>query len=124
MQCGNVRGGTGTRFPDPEKISIKLNASRGHASAHPLRRIVADSDGETIDSVNFTGEVLGQRAICRASDEHPQIPFAGTSTGSAYIGELLVDLPFLGDATALRAMDAYARYSSSSPARSDNHQEA
>ena len=65
-------------------------------------------------------EVLGQCEIGRACDKASHIPIASTSTVSTANEILQVDLSFLDDAIALRAMDAYSKYSISRPARSEN----
>ena len=56
---------------------------RGHASAHQFKRVLVDSDGETMRSANFVDEASEQREICCAFFKSPHIPIAGASAVSA-----------------------------------------
>ena len=42
----------------PKNITMKLHGYWGHASAHQLKRPLADSEGGKSHSVNYVGEVL------------------------------------------------------------------
>ena len=67
--------------------------------------------------LEYVDEVLEQRDVRHA-------PGAGTSAGSTSNGKLLVDLVFLDDLIALRAMDVFSEYYLLFSARHKNPQEA
>ena len=54
-------------------------------------------------------EVLRGRGVCRASEQVPHLPIAGNSLASSFNEQLQVDMLFLYDAIALRAMDVYSK---------------
>ena len=102
---------------------MELGTNRGHASADRPRRVLADSDGYTMGLANYLDETLEQCEICHALDKAHRIPIAGSSTVSALRGKLLLNLLYLDDAVALRAMDVSPKHSLSIPARPKNPQE-
>ena len=68
---GDAMGG---RLPGPEKSIIKSRANWGHASATQLRRVLVDSEGGNMHSVNSAGEVLEQCDVCRFFAKAPHVP--------------------------------------------------
>ena len=69
---------------DSTKMLKRLHFDMGHSSAQKLRRVVADSSGETVGSVNYVYEVSERSTICRAFDKAPHIPTAGASMVSTF----------------------------------------
>ena len=61
--------------------------------------------------LHYVGEVLGRCEICRASDKAPHVPIAGTSTAAMFNEQVQVDLLFMDEIIALRAMDTVSEYS-------------
>ena len=104
-QCVDARGSDGCAFFRPQGNDDEA------VSAHRWPRVLAASDGETVGSTHCLGQVSEQCEICRAFDKGAPFPVAGASADSAFNGEMLADLPFLGDAIALNAMDVFAKYS-------------
>ena len=57
----------------------------GHASAKPLKRVLADSDGGDMHLLNYVDGALEQREVCRAFDKGPHVPiFMRGSTVSMF----------------------------------------
>ena len=84
---------------------MKLRGTRGHASAHQLGKVLADFDWETPGLVSYADESSAPGEIRLAFEKAPQMPIAGTPTATAMREESRADLLFLGDASALRAVD-------------------
>ena len=61
--------------------------------------------------------------VCRAFDEAPHVPIAGTSTVSTFNEKVQVDLLCLDDLILLRAMDMFSKYSLPPPVQPKNPQE-
>ena len=72
---------------------------------------MTDADGESKGLLGCVDEASQQCDVCRPSDKAPHLPIAGASSASSVDDELPADLPFLGDAIAFHAMDAYEKYS-------------
>ena len=83
-----------------------------------------DSDGGNMHLLNDVGEVLGHRKVCRAFGKPPHVPIASTSAVSLFNEKSLAALSFLDDIIALRATDAYSKYSRLIRVCSKNPQEA
>ena len=92
---------------DPKKIATKLHLNCGHNSAHRLRRVVVDADGGHLGLLGCVDGELRQREVCRAFDNAPGLPAAGTSSVSLLGEELQAGLLFLDDTLALRATGMY-----------------
>ena len=107
----------------PKKIAMRLNANRGRASAHQLKRASADSDEGNLHLLSCVDEVSEQCDVCQDFDNAPLVPIAGASTFAMFNGKLWVDLLFLDDIVAPHAMDVYSKYSFLIPARSKNPRE-
>ena len=105
------------------KIVVKSHVKSGHASAHQLKRVLADSLGGNMHLVNFVGAALGRRDACRPFGAAPHVPIAKTSTLPMFNGELQVDPLFLGDLIALRVVDAFSKYPHLLPVRSKTPEE-
>ena len=84
---------------------MELRVNWGHASAHQLKRVSADSVGETMGLVPPVDEFSGRREFWRAFDKVSHIPIAGTSAIPTPNAKLKKDLLLLGGAIASRAMD-------------------
>ena len=97
------------RRPDPKKIIMRLHFSWGHASAHQLKLVLVDTDRGATGLANYADEVSARCEICYVFDTAPYFPIAGTSTVLTFNASLQLDSLFLGDATALRAMDVCPR---------------
>ena len=94
---------------------IPSNVIWGHASAHQSSQVWMPRP--------YLDELLGQCGICRAIDNVPHIPIAGTPTASAFNEMLRVDLLSADNAIALRATDGFPKLAPSYPARSGGPQE-
>ena len=70
--------------------------------------------------MNCVGEVLEQRGVRRIFDKALHVPIPGTPAASISSEELRVDLLFLDDIIALRAMHVFSKYSLLVPVRSKN----
>ena len=114
----------GDSTSDPEKIITKLHVNGGHASATQLIRVSVGSEGGNSHSANFADEVSENCDVCRALDKAPHVPNAGTSAVPMFNEKAQVDLPFLGDLVALRAMDMFSKYSLLLPVQPKNPREA
>ena len=68
-------------------------------------------------------EVLEQREGRRACGKAPHAPIAGTSTVATFYEKLQVELLFLNDITAMRAMGVFSTYFFLIPTHSKNPQE-
>ena len=79
--------------PDSAIIIMKLHVNWGHASAHRLQRVSADSESGNSNLVNYAGEVLEHCEICRAFDKAPDVTIAATSAVSMFNEKRQVD-PF------------------------------
>ena len=66
-------------------------------------------DGDFANFLARADEVLKQREVCRAFDKAPHVAVAGTSTVATFSEKLHVDLLFLEDMIASRAMDVFPR---------------
>ena len=108
---------------DPKKIIMKLHANWGHASANQLKRILVDSDSGMSHLVAHVDSVLENCEVCRAFDKAPHLPIAGTSSVSCFNERVQVDLLFLDDIIAARAMDVFSKYSLLHRVKSKNPQE-
>ena len=82
-----------------------------------------DSDSGNAHRVNYVDEVLGRCEVRRASDKAPHVPISGTPTASMFNEKVQVDLLFLGDIVALRAMDTYTKNSLLLPVQPKHPQE-
>ena len=85
-----------------------------------MQRVLVDSDGGVSHSVNDVDEVLENGDVCRASDKAPHVPLAGASAVSMFNEKVQVDLLFIEDLIALRAMDAFPKDSLFLPVQSKN----
>ena len=92
---------------DPKKITMKLHANRGYASATQLKRVPVDSAGGMSHLVNQVGQVLETCDVCRAFDKAPHIPIAGATAVSAFNEKVQVDLLFVDDLVVVHAMDVF-----------------
>ena len=81
---------------------MKLHVSWGHASAHQLKRVLAESYGGNMHLITCVNEVVAQREVCRAFDKASHVPVAGTSTLAMFTAKLHVDPLFSADTAALR----------------------
>ena len=106
----------------PEEIIAKLHVRRGHPSAPQLDGVFAHSGGREMKLFNYADDALERCEVCRAFETAPREPIAGTSTVSAFNGELQVSLLLLGDIIAQREMDAYSKNSPLIPVRPENPQ--
>ena len=61
--------------------------------------------------VNFVDDVLDHCDVCRAFDEAPHVPVAGTHAVSMFNEKVHVDPLFLDDLIAVHAMDMFSKYS-------------
>ena len=77
---------------EPKKLIAKSHLCCGHASAKQLRRVSVEWHGSDTDLVNFAGNVLEPRDVCRWFDEAPHAPFATASTVSTLSQRWQVDL--------------------------------
>ena len=73
--------------------------------------------------MNYVDEVLEHCEASRAFDKATHAPYAGTSAVSMFHEKVQVDLPFLNEIIALRAMVMYAEYSFLFPGQSANPRE-
>ena len=115
---------TDSCLPYPEKVTIKLHANWGHASAQQVRRVLVDSVGEPIGLLGFVAEVLQHCDVRRAFGEAPHLPVAGTSPVSPFNEKPQLVLLFLDDAIALDALDISYEFSLLIPVRSEKPLEA
>ena len=113
----------GDSISEPTKICSKLHVRWVRASANQLTRVLVDSDGGMPHLANYVDEVLENCEVRWAPDKAPHVPIAGTCAVSMFTQKAQVDLPFLGDLTALRAMDVFPKYSPLPPAPPKNPQE-
>ena len=113
----------GDSISEPRKVFSKLHVGWGRASANQLTRVLVDSDGGMPHLANYVDEVLENCEVRWAPDKAPHVPIAGTCAVSMFTQKAQVDLPFLGDLTALRAMDVFPKYSPLPPAPPKNPQE-
>ena len=97
-------GATDGRLPGPKKIIMRLHVNWVRASAQELERVLGNSDGDNMHLLTSVDEAFEQWEVRRSSDKAPHVPIADTSTASRSNEKLQVDLPFLGDAIALRAL--------------------
>ena len=111
------------RPPGPKKIIMKSHVSWGHASAHQFERVLVDSDGRDMHSVDCVDEVSERCDVRRSYEKAPHVPIAETSTVSMFNEKLRPDLAFLGDLIALHAVDVFSKFSLLIPVRSMCHQE-
>ena len=70
-----------------------------------------DSEGGNSHLANVADESLEHCEFCKAFNRAPYVPISGTLTVSVFYEKAQVDLPFLGDLIAMRAMDLFPRYS-------------
>ena len=68
---GDARDGTRS---DP-----KLHLRWGHASAQKIKRVLVDAEGGNLSLLRHVEEVVNQCDVCKAFDEAPRAPIAGTS---------------------------------------------
>ena len=80
--------------PDPKKITTNAHVKWGHESARQARRASVDPEGDNLHQPRRVGEVLGRCEVCRAFDEAPHVPVAGTSTASMFNETAHVNPPF------------------------------
>ena len=71
--------------PDPSGSGPKTDVMRphnnlGHASAHKLKRVLVDVDGDTVGLLGCVDEVSQQCDACRALEKTPHVPAARTSS--------------------------------------------
>ena len=85
--------------------------------------VLVDSNGENMHLVNYVNGVLERRSICRALENAPHVPIAGTSTVSTLNGELQVNMLFRQDTIALHTMGVCFWYPNLIPVRSQNPRE-
>ena len=90
---------------DPKKIAAKLHARWGHASVRRLKWFPVDADGDSQRLLGCVSGVLGPCEVCRASEEAPHLPVAGTSAAPPFNEKLQVVLLSVGGVGALHAMD-------------------
>ena len=102
---------------------MKWHVIWGHASAHQIKQVLADSEGGTLHLLHHVDELLEHCEVCRAFDRPHRVPVTGASTVSTFDGKLQVDLLFLGDIIALHVMDVVPKYSTLALERSENPQE-
>ena len=85
---------------------MKPHVNVGRASAHEPRLVLVDADKENMHLANYVNEVPEQRNVCRAFDEAPRAPIAGTSAVSMSNEKLRIALSLSGDVIAPHAMKA------------------
>ena len=81
------------------------------------------SDGGNMHLLNCVDEVSKHGEVCQGFDKAPHKRIAGTPAVSMSAGKLQVDLVFLEDVMALRAMDVFSKYSFLIPVRARSPQE-
>ena len=94
--------------------------NRGHASEQQLKRVPADSDRDNAHLLTCADEVSERREVCRAFDEAPRAPAAGTSAVAMFNEKLQVGLLLVGDIIAAHVMDVSSKYSLLVPVRTTN----
>ena len=103
-----------------QKIHIEVRAHWGHSSAPQTGRELVDSDGEAMGLISFVDEVPHQCDICRAFEQAPYLPIAGTLTASSFNAKLQVGLRFLDHAIGFHGADLYSENSLLIPAHFKN----
>ena len=96
---------------------MKLHVNWGRASDQQSKRVLVDSDAGRVGLINFADEAPQQCEVCRLFEKVLHLPIAGTSTASYFQGELQMDLLFLDDVIASRAINTYPKYFLLIPAR-------
>ena len=97
-----------------------MHVNSGHASARQLKRVLAAPDGGNSHSPN---SFLEHCATRRDSDKVPNVLVVATSTAPMFNGKVQVDLLFLDDIVARRAMDMFPKCSLILRVRPENPQE-
>ena len=107
-----------------KEVATEFHLNCGHDSAKQSGRAPAYADRGSQGSLECDDEVSGQCEVSRAFEKALHPPAVGASFASSLIRELGVNLPFLDDAIARRAVDLYSKYPLLAQARSGNPVEA